>query len=253
RSASGLATPPGSTRTSTSAAERSAVVRSTAWVPAGLRWSTRSTSPSSVLTRSAVCPASVTAPHGSVSSTRSIPSPATRKATVRASARASVRASWVSVMTRWSGEPPHPRNRTGAPVAPRTPIRHDAGMRRRDQIDRRGRRGRRRGGCGCSLLLLLILLVGLVVAAEFGARWYLSDRAEREASAELGAPVSVDFGRTPILWDLATTQAVDTVRLTSPGAETVPRIDVTGYSVRLVDGAILAATADGTATLTGAQ
>ena len=91
------------------------------------------------------------------------------------------------------------------------------------------------------------------MAAEFGARWYLSDRAEREASAELGAPVSVDFGRTPILWDLATTQAVDTVRLTSPGAETVPRIDVTGYSVRLVDGAILAATADGTATLTGAQ
>lgn len=95
--------------------------------------------------------------------------------------------------------------------------------------------------------------MGLVVAAEFGARWYLSDRAEREASAELGAPVSVGFGRTPILWDLATTRAVDTVRLTSPGAQTVPRIDVTGSSVRLVDGAILAATANGTATLTGAQ
>lgn len=95
--------------------------------------------------------------------------------------------------------------------------------------------------------------MGLVVAAEFGARWYLSDRAEREASAELGAPVSVGFGPTPILWDLATTRAVDTVRLTSPGAQTVPRIDVTGSSVRLVDGAILAATANGTAILTGDQ
>ncbi len=91
------------------------------------------------------------------------------------------------------------------------------------------------------------------MAAEFGARWYLSDRAEREASAELGAPVSVGFGRTPILWDLASTRAIDTVRLTSPGAESVPRIDVTGRSVRLVDGTILAATADGTATLSGAQ
>lgn len=121
-------------------------------------------------------------------------------------------------------------------------------MRRQDQID-----SRRRGGCGCSLLLLLVLLVGLAVAAEFGARWYLSDRAEREASAELGAPVSVGFGRTPILWDLASTRAIDTVRLTSPGAQSVPRIDVTGRSVRLVDGTILAATADGTATLSGAQ
>ena len=52
-------------------------------------------------------------------------------------------------------------------------------------MDRRGRRDNRRGGCGCgcSLVLLLLLLAGLVVAAEFGARWYLSDRAEREASA----------------------------------------------------------------------
>lgn len=91
------------------------------------------------------------------------------------------------------------------------------------------------------------------MAAEFGTRWYLSDRAEREASARLGAPVTVEFGATPILWDLATTQAVDTVRLTSPGDATVPRIDVTGRSVRLVDGAILAATADGVATLSGAQ
>ncbi|MGN7154900.1 LmeA family phospholipid-binding protein [Dietzia cercidiphylli] len=126
-------------------------------------------------------------------------------------------------------------------------------MRRRDPIDRRGRRDRRRGGCGCSLLVLLLLVLGLAVAAEFGARWYLADRAEREASARLGAPVSVGFGPTPILWDLATTRAVDTVRMTSPGDAGVPRIDVTGYSVRMVDGAILAASADGTATLSGDQ
>ena len=129
-------------------------------------------------------------------------------------------------------------------------------MEQRDRMDRRdgrGRRGRRRGGCGCGFLLLLLLLVGLVVAAEFGARWYLSDRAEREASARLGAPVSVGFGSTPILWDLATRQAVGSVNLTSPGAETVPRIDVTGQTVRLIDGAIRADSATGTATLTGPQ
>lgn len=118
-----------------------------------------------------------------------------------------------------------------------------------------GRRGGRRGGrgCGCSLIVLLLLLVGLVVAAEFGARWYLSDRAEREASSQLGAPVTVEFGSSPVLWDLATQQAVDSVRLTSPGDATVPRIDVTGYSVSRVDGGIRAASANGTATLSGDQ
>ena len=119
-----------------------------------------------------------------------------------------------------------------------------------------GRRGGGRGarrGCGCSLFVLLLLLVGLVVAAEFGARWYLSERAESEASARLGAPVSVGFGSTPVLWDLATAQAVSTVHLTSPGDATVPRIDVTGNAVRLVDGGIRADTADGTATLSGEQ
>lgn len=129
-------------------------------------------------------------------------------------------------------------------------VRHDTGMRRRDPIDQRRRRGR---GCGCSLILLLLLLAALVVAAEFGTRWYLSDRAEREASDRLGAPVSVGFGSTPVLWDLATTQTVDAVRLTSPGNQTVPRIDVTGSAVRLVDGGIRAGSADGTATLSGAQ
>ena len=119
-----------------------------------------------------------------------------------------------------------------------------------------GRRGGGRGarrGCGCSLFVLLLLLVGLVVAAEFGARWYLSERAESEASARLGAPVSVGFGSTPVLWDLGTAQAVGTVHLTSPGNATVPRIDVTGNAVRLVDGGIRADTADGTATLSGEQ
>ncbi|WP_440220440.1 LmeA family phospholipid-binding protein [Dietzia sp. MNB45] len=128
-------------------------------------------------------------------------------------------------------------------------------MGRRDRMDRRERRDGRRGGCGCgcSLVLLLLLLAGLVVAAEFGARWYLSDRAEREASAELGAPVSVEFGTSPVLWDLATQQAVGTVRLTSPGDATVPRIDVTGYAVSQVDGGIRAESADGTATLSADQ
>lgn len=100
---------------------------------------------------------------------------------------------------------------------------------------------------------MLLLLVGLILAAEFGARWYLSDRAEREASAQLGAPVSVGFGNEPILLDLLTERAVGTVHLTSPGDATVPRLDVTGHGVRMVDGGIRAATADGVATLTGEQ
>ena len=119
--------------------------------------------------------------------------------------------------------------------------------------ERRHSGRRRRGGCGCSLLLLLLLLVGLAAAAEFGARWYLSDRAEREASARLGAPVSVGFGSSPVLWDLATQQSVGTVHLTSPGDTTVPKIDVTGHSVSLVGDTIRAAFADGTATLNGDQ
>src|SRR5699024_3453853 len=96
RSASGLATPPGRTRTSMSAAVASPVVRSTGCVPAAVRWSTRPASPDEVLTRTGVCPASVTAAHGSVTSTPSIPSPATRKAIVRLS----VCASWFSVIPR---------------------------------------------------------------------------------------------------------------------------------------------------------
>lgn len=91
------------------------------------------------------------------------------------------------------------------------------------------------------------------MAAEFGARWYLADRAEREATARLGAPVSVGFGSKPILMDLATDRSVGTVHLTSPGNATVPRLDVTGHDVSLVDGAIRAATADGVATLSGEQ
>lgn len=122
---------------------------------------------------------------------------------------------------------------------------------RRD--DRHGGRRRGCGGCGCGLIVLLLLLVGLVVAAEFGARWYLADRAESEATARLGAPVAVGFGSSPVLWDLATQRAVDTVRFTSPGNATVPRIDVTGRGVSLADGAVLAESADGVATLNGEQ
>lgn len=117
------------------------------------------------------------------------------------------------------------------------------------------RRGpsRRRGGCGCSLLVLLVLLVGLAVAAELGARWYLGDRVEREVSDRIGAPVSADFGTWPILPELALDRSVDSVHLTSPGNETVPRIDVTGRDVTLVDDVVHAATASGTATLNGPQ
>ena len=132
-------------------------------------------------------------------------------------------------------------------------IRHHTGMTRRDRTGRRGRGGNRRGGCGCSLFVLLLLLVGLIVAAEFGARWYLSDRAEREASAQLGAPVSVGFGAKPILLDLVTERAVGTVHLTSPGNATVPHLDVTGHGVRLIDGGIRADAAEGVATLTSEQ
>lgn len=120
-------------------------------------------------------------------------------------------------------------------------------------MNRRSPARRRRGGCGCSLVFLLLLLVGIVVAAEFGARWYLADRAEREASDRLGAPVSVEFGAAPILPGLITDRSVDDVHFTSPGTQTVPRIDVTGHDVTLVDGVVHAATAAGTATLSGPQ
>lgn len=131
-------------------------------------------------------------------------------------------------------------------MAARSPIRHHDGMSRRAPV-------RRRRGCGCSLILLLLLLVGIVVAAEFGARWYLSDRVEREATDRIGAEVSVGFGAMPILPGLLTEQAVDRIRITSPGNSTVPRIDVTGRQVTLVDGVANAATAAGTATLNSEQ
>lgn len=126
-------------------------------------------------------------------------------------------------------------------------IRHHVGMNRRAPVRRR------RSGCGCSLIVLFLLLVGIVVAAEFGARWYLADQVEQKAADRLGAPVSVEFGALPILPGLITERSVDQVRLTSPGNATVPRIDVTGRQVTLVDGAVHAATAAGTATLSGNQ
>src|SRR5699024_713892 len=87
-------------------------------------------------------------------------------------------------------------------------------------MNRRGS-SRRRGGCGCSLLLLLLLLVGVAVAAEVGARWYLGDHVEQEVSQRIDAPVSAGFGMRPILPELALDRSVDSVRLTSPGNETV--------------------------------
>lgn len=121
-------------------------------------------------------------------------------------------------------------------------------MGRRARTSGHGRTGRR-GGCGCSLILLVLILVGLVAAAEFGVRWYLSDRAEREVSARIDAPVSVSFGRGLLLWELASTRSAETVHVTSPGSDSVPRLDLTGHSVSLQDGAVHAGTVDGTAVL----
>lgn len=96
-------------------------------------------------------------------------------------------------------------------------------------------------------------MVGIVVAAEFGARWYLADQVEQKATDRLGAPASVEFGALPILPGLIIDRSVDHVRLTSPGNAIVPSIDVTGRQVTLVDGVVHAATAAGTATLDGNQ
>ena len=82
RSASGLATPPGSTSASYASASALSTVSSTGNVSALSRWLKACTSPASVLTSRGVPPASCTAFHGSVSSTCSMPSGATRKATV---------------------------------------------------------------------------------------------------------------------------------------------------------------------------
>lgn len=131
-------------------------------------------------------------------------------------------------------------------VDPGARVRHDTRMGRGA---RTGRNQRRRGGCGCSLILLVSILVGLVAAVEVGLRWYLSDRAEKEVSAQIDAPVDISFGSGLLLWEVLTTRTAEQVHLTSPGSEGVPRLDVTGHSVGLVDGAIHAGTVDGTAVL----
>lgn len=100
---------------------------------------------------------------------------------------------------------------------------------------------------------LVVLLLVLVAAGEFGARWYLGDRVEREASSRLGAPVDASFGRESVLWGVVTDRSVPTVHLTSPGAGDVPRLDVTGHHARLDDGAVTVDSAEGTAFVTDAQ
>ena len=101
--------------------------------------------------------------------------------------------------------------------------------------------------------MIVLLLVGLVAAAEFGGRWFLADRAEQEISSRLGAPVTVEFTGTSLVWDLITRRDVSSVRLTSPGSDTVPRLDVTGRAVSPVDGGVRVESADGTATLDAEQ
>ena len=95
-------------------------------------------------------------------------------------------------------------------VDPGARVRHDTRMGRGA---RTGRNQRRRGGCGCSLILLVLILVGLVAAAEVGLRWYLSDRAEKEVSAQIDAPVDISFGSGLLLWEVFTTRTADQVHL----------------------------------------
>lgn len=102
-------------------------------------------------------------------------------------------------------------------------------------------------------ILGLIILGALVVAAEFGARWYLADRIETETSQRIGAPVDAEIGKKSLLWTLATDRSVESVRVTSPGAGEVPEFDVTAHGARLVNGAVRADSATGTASLTQDQ
>src|SRR3954454_25075871 len=82
RSWSGLATPPGSTRPSYDATSALSTVSSTGKVSALSRWLNACTFPVSGATSLGVPPAASTAFHGSVSSTCSMPSVATRNAIV---------------------------------------------------------------------------------------------------------------------------------------------------------------------------
>lgn len=89
-----------------------------------------------------------------------------------------------------------------------------------------------------------------MAAAEFGTRWYLADRAEREVSVRIDAPADVSFGRGLLLWELISSRSGGEVHLTSPGSDTAkPQLDVTAHSVTLADGALHAETLDGTAVL----
>ena len=99
------------------------------------------------------------------------------------------------------------------------------------------------------MVLLVLLVAGVVAAAEVGLRWYLADRAEKEVSAQIDAPVDVSFGSGLLVWEVLTTRTADQVHMTSPGSQTVPRLDVTGRSVSLVDGAVHVDTVAGTAVL----
>lgn len=99
----------------------------------------------------------------------------------------------------------------------------------------------------------MLLLAALVVAAEFGARWFLADRAEREISTQIDAPVTVSFGGGSLLWDLATTRSASTVHLTSPGSATVPSLDLTGQTVSLSGSTVHVGTVHGTAVLNEQQ
>src|SRR5215210_1519675 len=83
RRKSGLATPPGSTRPSYSSTLASETVLSTRKVSALSRWLKAWISPDWVERSSGIPPAFFTASHGSVNSTCSVPSGATRKATLR--------------------------------------------------------------------------------------------------------------------------------------------------------------------------
>ena len=79
------------------------------------------------------------------------------------------------------------------------------------------------------LVVSVLLLVGLVVAAEFGARWYLSDRAEREETIaaflarhgyeDVIVPVPAPPSSTRVRFD-----AVEGFGMPAPGADAIESV-----------------------------
>ena len=115
------------------------------------------------------------------------------------------------------------------------------------------RNDRRGPGCATRLFGLLLLLALLAVGAEFGARWFLADRIETRASQQLGAPVDISFGATPILPGLLLDRTVDSLHLSSPATAETPALEIDGAGARIAGETVTLDSVSGTATLTDAQ